>query len=41
MRCEAQIARFGYAGEEFSRAYARIHKPISTGVENDSDALWS
>ena len=34
MRCEAQIADFGYSGAEFLRAYARIPKPVSTGVEN-------
>ena len=34
MRCEAQIARFGYSGAEFPRAYACIPKPVSTGVEN-------
>ena len=35
MRCEAQIARFWlYAGGEFPRAYSRIPKPVSTGVEN-------
>ena len=33
MRCEAQIA-FGYSGAEFPRAYGRIPKPVSTGVEN-------
>ena len=42
MRCEAQIARFAYAGAEFPRAYARIPKPVSTGIENESfrKGLW-
>ena len=26
---------FGYSGADFPRAYARIPKPVSTGVEND------
>ena len=25
---------FGFSGAEFPRAYARIPKPVSTGVEN-------
>ena len=42
MRGEAQIARFDYACAEFPRAYARISKPVSTGVENESfrTGLW-
>ena len=27
---------FGYSGAEFPRAYARIPKSVSTGVENDA-----
>ena len=31
---------FGYSGAEFPRAYVRIHKPVSTGVEKRTDVLW-
>ena len=34
IRCEAQRARFWRSGAEFPRAYARMPKPVSTGVEN-------
>ena len=27
------------AGAEFPRAYARIHKPVSTGIENDLELI--
>ena len=34
MRCEAQIARFWLLRAVFPRAYARIPKPVSIGVES-------
>ena len=38
MRCEAQIARFWLHRPRVPRAYARIPKPVSTGVENEH--MW-
>ena len=32
--CEPKYPEFGYSGAEFPRAYARIPKPVNTGVEN-------